>query len=325
MAWPREGGDVAGLAGDLLGVAGENGVALVGGAHAGMAIDAADALFTRVDAAGDFVRGAAVAVDAGHVRAIGTHVDVEGPGRIGEGRVEVAVLDRVAAAAVEVAGAAIAAIGKPHGLGGLEEIDGLEHDAGPGGEFLGRLAEDGQTGASGEFFVNLRIGMADEAVDVVGVGKIELGVGIAIADVAGGAAGFVGRQGDAEIVDDVLLAEVLARGRILVGPGPMDGLHDLVRGVAVATKAGCRDLLGLGEGAGNQRRVILAHRVDGGLRRLVGDLGRGGRSGAACQREAEGSDRQDAYDMSCSHCYSSIRRGFSAPALHVIFNLCRRR
>jgi len=88
--------------------------------------------------------------------------------------------------------------------------------------------------------------MADQAVDPRGVVEIEVFVLPAVADVAHGAGRPVGLHADAEIVDDVTLAD--AHCPVMPGhhdfftlPVPVCGLHDLAGGVRVAFQAGAGD------------------------------------------------------------------------------------
>jgi hypothetical protein len=137
------------------------------------------------------------------------------------GTVQVAVLHRVAAAAVEVAGAAVGAAGLAHVAGHLAQVRRLDDLAGVGRELhvlVGRVAGQARQLAVGAGGV-----VADQAVHVVLGGEVELVVLPAVAHVAGGAELVVGGHGRAEVVDDVLLAQALLGLRIHELPGPVLG------------------------------------------------------------------------------------------------------
>ena len=185
---------------------------------------------------------------AREVAALDRHVHVEFARRIDERRVQVAVLDAVAAAAVEMAGAAIGPLRPPDALRDLGPIDGLqplEHDA------AGRVA----LGRRG-LVVGAGLLMADKAVDILLLGEIEIRVRPVVAGMAHRAHAFVAARVGAEIVDQIALAEGLAGLFVLVLPGPMDGLLELVPGLVMAGQACLRDLRAIGEGT--FQRLVLA-------------------------------------------------------------------
>ncbi len=84
--------------------------------------------------------------------------------------------------------------------------------------------------------------MTDETIDVLLRGEIEAVVLPTVPDVAAGAAGQVGRRRDAEVVDDVFLAQFLAGDRVGERPGPVRRLVDLPGRFGVAFQAGSGDL-----------------------------------------------------------------------------------
>jgi len=145
--------------------------------------------------------------------------------------------DVVAAAAVEVAGAAGRAARRPDVMGDLLEIDGL-----PGlplWELL-RLARVHRVPRAGrEFLVGAGRVVAHQAVDVLRLFEVEAGVLPAVSGVAAGAAGPVPGQTDTEIVQCVDLAEFHAFPFDLLGsrPCPVDGLHEIRGFLLVALEA----------------------------------------------------------------------------------------
>jgi hypothetical protein len=136
------------------------------------------------------------------------HID----GLVGRGQraVHVAVLDAVAAAAVEVAGAAGVAAGFADLLRDLGQVDGLEDLARAGREF--QVLGDHVAGQPGGFLVVAGGVVAHHAVHVLFGLEVKAGVFPAVADVAAVAGGLVGGDRDAEVVDDVLLAQQLVGG-----------------------------------------------------------------------------------------------------------------
>ena len=200
----------------------------------------------RDAAAGDGVLVADMAVAAAEVEPVLVHVHIERVGGGIERGVEVTVLDAVAAAAVVVAGAAGVTTGAADGLGDLGQVDGLDELARARRIFAAhrhRIA-----GKAGRFGVAAGV-VTGQAIDLVAVAEVEVLVFPAVADVAGLAEGLVGLVADAEGVDHGLLAQVLAGVRIDVIPGPVPGLHDLMRGLGVAFEAGAGDRLAAIEGA----------------------------------------------------------------------------
>jgi len=171
-----------------------------------------------------------VAVDAKHIVLAHVHVEL----RLGhvEAFIEVAVLDRVATAAVEVALTAVLARRRPaHALSRGGKINAV------------------QGYASLAFGVGGHVRMARETIYILGILKIKIGIFPPIADVATGAPGPIPLNADAEIIDCVLFAylDLLPQpfGPLgLTEPGPVRGLHHLVRGVGMAFEAGSGHLLG---------------------------------------------------------------------------------
>jgi hypothetical protein len=187
--------------------------------------------------AGQLVAAGDVAVLAGHVPALGAHVHVERPGRIDQRGIQVAVLGAVAAAAVEVTAAAAGDVGRADVARDLSQVGR--------GQFLtvhGGRALQHPAGALGRLVVGAGGVVADQTVDPSVVGEVERRVLPAIAGVAGGAARLVGAHVGAEVVQHVPLAELLAGVRVVVVPGPVDRLADLVPGLGVAFQAGFGDL-----------------------------------------------------------------------------------
>jgi hypothetical protein len=83
--------------------------------------------------------------------------------------------------------------------------------------------------------------MADQAVYVFFSGKIEVLVLPAITDVAGRAVGKIGLRRDAEVIQDISLANPLLVIRIQKFPGPVVGFMNLFGSFCVALEAGPGD------------------------------------------------------------------------------------
>jgi len=242
-------GDVAGLAGHCAHV-GIEPVVAVGGS--GMAIGAADVGDVidahRHGAAGDVVIRRMVAFDAGKI--VAAHVDVHILGGEVHGLVQIAMLDCIAAATVEMAVTAVGAIGQGNALCRGQQIDLRSRVAG------GRLA------------VVAGAVMTDQAVDAGGIGEVEGLVLPAVAGMAAGAFRPVPLDADAEIVDQVLLADgyrlIMAgdMGRSAF-PLPVGGLHEIVSLLDVALQAGSGDRRPISERLREELRVIHVGRVPG--------------------------------------------------------------
>ncbi len=140
---------------------------------------------------GVVVRG--VAVDAVEIGAVGAHVDVvlaRGGQHIGR---QVTVLDVVAAAGVGMAADAILA-----GRLGAER-NAARHDV----EVDRRV---GHAGRGQALLIGAGLIVAGQAVYVRRVIEIIPGIGVSVAGVTLGATPLVGRYGDAEVVEQVVLA-----------------------------------------------------------------------------------------------------------------------
>ena len=157
------------------------------------------------------------------------HVDVDFRGRVAHGGVQVPVFDMVAAAAIEMAGAAGRAGRFPDRLGHFHEISGR-----PGLALWGiplfplhRPGGPRRSGTSCRFrSYHGRPGSPRSPP-----WEVELGVFIAVSGMAAGAAGPVAGQPDAEVVQRVVLADVQLSCRLdhlRLGPGPVDGLHEVL-------------------------------------------------------------------------------------------------
>ena len=72
-----------------------------------------------VNPPGDIVQRRCVTAHASKIFAVHAHVDVQGLVRVGQGSVQVAVFDAIAAAAVKVTGTAVFATGTANTLGSL--------------------------------------------------------------------------------------------------------------------------------------------------------------------------------------------------------------
>ncbi len=140
------------------------------------------------------------------------------------------MLDVVAAAAVEVAGAAVGAPGQVDTLGDGGQVDGRlafeHHRAGWAALGVGRLV----IGAGGL--------VADKAVDIALIAEVEGLVLPAVAGVALRAHALVAARVGAEVIDQVALAELLAGVRVLVRPGPVNVLHEVLASLGMAAETG---------------------------------------------------------------------------------------
>ncbi len=219
----------------------------------------------RVAAAGGLVGVEGVAVGTAHVLAVGRHVHVDMLRRLDQRGVQVAMLDRVAAATVEVAGAAVLPSRLAHRLRDLGQVGRL-HDLAAA---LGHLARrvKWMAGIGGDLLVGRGGVVAGQAVDVVLLGEVVVLVRPAVAGVATGAARLVGEDGAAEVVGRVLLAQGFAGGRVDRLPGPVDAFHDLVTRHVVAAQAG---LGHLGAGFEWPFQGLQQAVVSGGLGRWFG-------------------------------------------------------
>jgi hypothetical protein len=186
--------------------------------------------------------------------------------RLNAEQAQVAVLHAVSATAVEVASATIAAAGFSHRLGHFGVVRWQDFLALKGRGFGGGVAAFG-----GELDVGPGLFVADEAIDGLHIGEIEVFVHPAVTGVAGGASRLVCTQGDAEVVDgQAAFARDAARiGRI--GPCPVDRLVELDPGLVVAGEAGAGDLLGFGKWL-FEDGVLGVVRGDPGLGILFGGL-----------------------------------------------------
>ena len=179
------------------------------------------------------------------------------------------MLDAVTPAPVEVAGAAIGPFRLPDALRHLGPIDGLqplEHDG------ASRI-----TPCRRYLVVGPCLLMADNAVDILLLGEIEVRVGPIVAGMAHRAHALVAARVGAEIVYKVTLAKRLAGFFILVFPGPMDGLLELMAGLIMTGQASLRDLGATGKGPFQRLELaVIRSRVCGPLRRRGRLLGLGG-------------------------------------------------
>ena len=108
---------------------------------------------------------------ASEVIAVGIHVNINRTGWILHGRVEIAVLDRIAATTIEVTGAAVETARCANALGDVYQVD-----------TLGRVAC-----SRGFFNVGSRSVVADQAVNLAGISEVEAGICPAVAGVTAGA------------------------------------------------------------------------------------------------------------------------------------------
>ncbi len=253
----------AGLAGDGIGVGVDPVVVVqlfvvaVGAIHLIGIVDA-----DRDRAPLDRVIGRLVTVGALEIVAPHVHVKF----LVGEVQafVQVAMFDRVAAAAVEMTASAVFAGGQTDALRGGDQIDAFGWQAGRRFHILARLV------------------VAHQAVDVLRCGGFdEVWARPAVTGMAACAAGPVALDADAKVVDGVGFAD---RNRLFTPidlhwrglPCPVIGRHDFRRCLLVAVQAGQGDVAAGLEWPLQQRAVIclwavVRHRCPG----IVGGLGIG--------------------------------------------------
>ena len=117
-----------------------------------------------------------------------THVDVNiGGGEI-QGLIQIAMFNRVSTAAIEVAAAAVFPGGSGNAAGNIQQIHSLY-----------RIT-------SVSFYIGTSIVMAHQAVNLLFLAEIEIGILPSVACVAGCAAGPVPLDPDAKIIDRILLS-----------------------------------------------------------------------------------------------------------------------
>ena len=95
----------------------------------------------------------------------------------------------------------------------------------------------------GEFAIEFFVGVAHKAINCgLFLGWCFTHVRPAITGMAGCAAGFIGSDIAAEIVNDSALAKGLARGLVVIFPFPVNGILNLMGSFGVAGQAGCGDV-----------------------------------------------------------------------------------
>ena len=195
----------------------------------------------------DVVIGRRMAFLAAEVFAFGTHVNVQGEGRISQGFFHIAMFDVVAATAGIMAGATVVTAGSTSGTGKAGQIQGLPNLAIP---FLGLVNR--MTGAGGEFLVRTSLIMTDQAIDVFFVAEVKAGVFPAIAGVTAGATGPVAVDGDTKVVQGILLTQghlALADDVLHGFPSPMGSLHKRMGDIIMTFDTGRRDTGSISERA----------------------------------------------------------------------------
>ncbi len=189
-------------------------------------------------------------VGALHVE-LTTHMDVIIFGGEVQTLVEVAVLDAVPAAAVEVTFATILARRRTDRTCRGKQIYAV-----------GRITEQA-------FAVRAGVGMAGETIYVFRVGLFRFFTGFpAIPGMTGHAFVFIALGADAEVIDLVDLSDRhwgIAPGNIesLRFPCPVCGAHHLSRGIWMTFQAGARDFLSRFQFAFDDIRVVHMHRLLG--------------------------------------------------------------
>ena len=174
---------------------------------------------------------------------VSSDVDVIFLEGVGERGVDVPVLHGLSAATVRMAAETVLTTRCPHRAGRGQEIG------------LGRRS------AARPLHVGIRPLVADETIDVLPIGEVERIVYPAEAGVAFGAASFVSANGQAEVVQNVLLAKarhtpvVPGDGSRFAEPEPVRALHHLGR-VWMTTQTRARHRLGALELGTEQRRMV---------------------------------------------------------------------
>ncbi len=214
-----------GIAAGMHRIAAQDGAVRVGRRHA----DAA---------AGDLVPIGLVASGAGESGSstgLGGHVHIQlGRGPV-QRRIQVTVLDAIAAATVVVAASTGGGAGLANVPGHHRQVHRVDELAGSRwqlGAFGGHF-----TGHARRLLVTAGV-VTDQAIDLALGVKVELVVLPAVAHVTTLAEGFVGAVTDTEAVEHGLLAQLLPRIRVGVLPGPVPGVHHLLGRLGVAAQAG---------------------------------------------------------------------------------------
>ena len=132
--------------------------------------------------------------------ALATHMHIQISRGLEQAGVQIAMLDAVPAAAVEVTCATIATrclAGVLRDLGVVRRKEFLAHE--------NLLFGGGIPGAGGEFLVGAGLVVTDQTVNILLVCEIELGIFPAVAYVAAGTAGPVAIERDAVVVQHIRL------------------------------------------------------------------------------------------------------------------------
>ena len=178
--------------------------------------------FRGITATGDVMLDMLMAGSAGEVLADRIHMYVEIVTWHKEGVVHIAMLDTISPAATEMTGATGVATGFAYILCNIGEVDGCSR----------------QTTIIGSFEVLAGGIMTDKAVDILLDCEIIILIDPAIARMACSAMGEIRLWRDAEIIQDILLADALLVMRIEEFPGPVLGFLDLLGRFSMAFNTG---------------------------------------------------------------------------------------
>lgn len=166
---------------------------------------------------------------AGEVQSGIVHVHVQRVAGVDQGGIQIPMFDPIAAAAIEVAAPTVFPSWQADALGDLRPLDRLlalkHHRAGLVALGWWRLV------------IGAGAVMTDQTVDIVLIAEVEAVVFPAEARVALGAHALVSAGIGAEVVDQITLAEQLPRLFVLVCPGPVNILHELVAGLGMTFQA----------------------------------------------------------------------------------------
>ena len=154
----------------------------------------------------------------------------------------------ISPAAVEVTRATSFTAGFADILSDKAQVRGLPDVATARRELFGYVS--GMAGRCGEFFVCASGVVANETVNVGFGFKVKGFVCPAITNVTRGATGFVGINGDTEVIDDIGFTEKVAIFGVCIFPCPVGCTHNFLRCIFMAGEtsgcyfwAGCKFLL----------------------------------------------------------------------------------
>jgi len=191
----------------------------------------------RIATTGHIMPRGFVALAATEVEAVLGHVHVQVAAGVAQRTVQIAMFDGVTT--VEVAGTTVLAAALADLARDVTQIRRF-HDAARLGREL-HILVGGMPSQSRNLTVGASRVVANQAIDIFLRSKVEFFILPAIPHVAGGAERIVGRHSGAEVVDDVLFAQTLARSGVKEFPGPMLALVYLLGRLSVAGETSLGD------------------------------------------------------------------------------------